>query len=161
MAGSKLPIKYDKRVKAMKALEMRATGVPYYQIQAELGYASPQAVWKACSDMLRRREKDTTDDYRRLQSERLDIALKAIWDRVLLGDDKAIDSFLRIEDRRAKLFGIDVKNEATGGGPGGLQMNILINGVSTTAALPEPPAITVIPTSVDDEEDEMGVVSSD
>lgn len=149
----------------MEALKMRAEGIPYAIIQAELGYPTPQAVWKATSDMLKRNERDTADEYRRLQSERLDIALNAVWEKVKMGDEKAIDVFLRIEDRRSKLFGLDAKPAAGGGSGGGMQINVLVNGVSPThGSLPDPSVITVIPTSVpfdEDDEDEMEIVSSD
>ena len=46
-------------------------------------------------------------DYVTLQERRLDRALNAIWARVLNGDDKAIAAMLKIEERRAKLRGLD------------------------------------------------------
>ncbi len=48
-----------------------------------------------------------TGDYLSLAERRLDRALNAIWDGVLSGDPKAIMAMLRIEERRAKLLGLD------------------------------------------------------
>lgn len=50
---------------------------------------------------------EATGDYLNLVERRLDRALNAIWDGVLSGDPKAIMAMLRIEERRAKLLGLD------------------------------------------------------
>jgi hypothetical protein len=139
----------------MDALDLRATGMAYYEIAAIVGYKSPQAVWKACHDLLVRRETDSTDDFRKLQNERLDKALAAVWPKVLEGDSKAIDAFLRIEDRRSRLLGLDVKPEQSG--TGGMVMNVLINGVPPSSPLGLPSGedvVTVIATDVIIEEPE-------
>lgn len=46
-------------------------------------------------------------DYVQMELVRLDRALNAIWDRVLEGDLKAIETMLKIEERRARLLGLD------------------------------------------------------
>ncbi|HNT74387.1 MAG TPA: hypothetical protein PKH77_05140 [Anaerolineae bacterium] len=46
-------------------------------------------------------------DYVTLAERRLDRALNAIWGDVLAGDSKAITAMLKIEERRAKLRGLD------------------------------------------------------
>ena len=50
---------------------------------------------------------EVTADYVSLQERRLDRALNAIWGDVLTGDVKAISALLKIEERRAKLRGLD------------------------------------------------------
>ena len=45
--------------------------------------------------------------YRTLENLRLDRVQAAIWPKVLAGDTKAIDTFLRISQRRARLNGLD------------------------------------------------------
>jgi len=42
-----------------------------------------------------------------LELERLDVMLLALWRRVQNGDERAIDRALKIEERRAKLLGLD------------------------------------------------------
>lgn len=42
------------------------------------------------------------------QAARLDAMLEALWEKVQAGDPKAIATSLAIEDRRAKLLGLDV-----------------------------------------------------
>ena len=54
-----------------------------------------------------REQVTAATDYVTLQERRLDRALNAIWERVLAGDDKAITALLKIEERRAKLRGLD------------------------------------------------------
>lgn len=44
-----------------------------------------------------------------LELRRLDRALNGIWQKVLNGDLAAIDRFLRISERRAKLLGLEVQ----------------------------------------------------
>jgi hypothetical protein len=46
-------------------------------------------------------------DYVQMELVRLDRALNAIWDRVLEGDLKAIETMLKIEERRARLLDLD------------------------------------------------------
>src|SRR5512145_166589 len=50
---------------------------------------------------------ESVGDYLSLAERRLDRALNAVWDRVLDGDPKAILVMIRIEERRAKLRGLD------------------------------------------------------
>ncbi len=49
---------------------------------------------------------DTVNDLRMLEAQRLDQVQLAIMPKVLNGDLKAIDRFLKIVDTRAKLFGL-------------------------------------------------------
>ena len=42
-----------------------------------------------------------------MEDQRLDVALQVIWPKVLEGDLAAIDRFLAIATRRAKLWGLD------------------------------------------------------
>ena len=56
---------------------------------------------------LERAENLAAREMRELEGARLDRAQAAIWTQVLEGDVKAVESFLRISQRRAKLFGLD------------------------------------------------------
>ena len=47
------------------------------------------------------------DQVMQMELTRLDRALNAIWDKVLEGDDRAINNLLKIMERRAKLLGMD------------------------------------------------------
>lgn len=58
-------------------------------------------------DYLRGELQDSLLDVVELESSRLDRMLAAIWDKVELGNFKAIDTALRISERRSKLLGLD------------------------------------------------------
>lgn len=162
MAWSKL--KQDEvTVRRTKLLELRLQGVRYDDERIEdLGYSSPSAARK---DLTRALEAHRDDEaaaasvYRQQENERLDALLEAAWPRATEPspvfnkdgeivshelDMRAIDTVIRLIDRRAKLNGLDmpVKAELTGagGGPltigaGGLaELQNLIN----TAGDPDP-----------------------
>lgn len=54
-----------------------------------------------------REQVEAVDAHITLAERRLDRALNAIWDQVLAGDTKAIMAMLKLEERRAKLRGLD------------------------------------------------------
>lgn len=95
------------RTKAMKALELRTVGLSLQDISHQLGYSGEKAVWKAINDLLNRMERETVAAYKMYQLARLDQALSAVWQNVLSGNSDAIQAFLKIEDRRSKLMGLD------------------------------------------------------
>lgn len=93
----------------VRALELRKAGIGYRTIGAQLGVSEAQAhrdVQSALS-ALRELELAEADDLRRLELERLDDAMLAIYPQVKRGNHGAIDRLLRIMERRAKLTGID------------------------------------------------------
>jgi hypothetical protein len=51
------------------------------------------------------------DELRRVENARLDIAQARIWSKVLDGDLKAVDAFLRISARRARMNGLDLATD--------------------------------------------------
>lgn len=99
-----------------EALRLRKLGKSFVDIAAELGYNSRQAAHSAVTNELaaiRAEMADTADDLRTLEAERLDqlwIIARANAARDG-GDMRAIDTALRIMDRRAKLFGLDKADE--------------------------------------------------
>ena len=59
----------------------------------------------------RKEQVADTSDYAQMELRRLDKALNAIWNKVIDGQLDALDRFLRIQERRAKLLGLDAPNE--------------------------------------------------
>jgi hypothetical protein len=110
-----------------RAVDLRSAGATYQQIAQALGYAGTGSAWKAVHAALRRQEYESVAELRQLQGDRLDTALRAVWPRVVTGDDGAIATMLRIEKRRAALFGLDAptKQEITGRDGGPLQLQPL------------------------------------
>lgn len=131
-------------VRRTKLLELRRQGVRYDDERMEaIGYNSPNSARK---DLVRALEAHRNEEaaevgiYRQQENERLDALLEAAWPRAtqmhpvfdkegnVVGEEldmRAVDTVLRLMDRRAKLNGLDmpVKAEVTGAGGGPLQMS--------------------------------------
>ena len=90
-----------------KALELRKAGVSLAAIAEELGYASPSGVSQAITAALEKTRAEPAGEYRELMTARLDEMLAVVWPVALSGDPDAIGSVLRIEERRARLMGLD------------------------------------------------------
>lgn len=93
-----------------RAVMLRRAGATYVEIGETLGVsaqAAHKAVMAALADS-RRHCAEEADELRTLMVERLDAALKALWPKVARGDEKAINTMLRIETRRAQLLGLDL-----------------------------------------------------
>ena len=110
------------RPSQIKALEMRAEAVKlrkmgfgYPQIADRVGYNSRQAAHQAVTTALaeiREHTAESADDLRTLEAERLDQLWQiAMTEAITNRDMRAIDTALRIQDRRAKLFGLDKADE--------------------------------------------------
>ncbi|GAA3154019.1 hypothetical protein ACFQ0X_43675 [Streptomyces rectiviolaceus] len=134
-----------------KLLKLRIAGISFHdQRVLDLGYESRG---HASKDLLRalkdHREEEAAavDVYRQQENERLDALLEAAWPRatkpspvfdkegMVVGEEldmRAVDTVLRLMDRRAKLNGLDmpVKTEVTGADGGPLQL-----GSATSAEL--------------------------
>lgn len=94
------------RVRRVRALAYRLSGLSTTQIGDQLGVSEQQA-HKLVQESMRRVESPMVEEMRDLENQRLDRAQAAIWSNVLNGDLKAVDAFLRISARRAKLNGLD------------------------------------------------------
>jgi hypothetical protein len=125
-------------VRRTKLLELRRKGVRYDDQRIEdLGYSSPGC---ARSDLKRALEAHRDEEaaevgiYRQQENERLDALLEAVWSRATtlspvfdkegevidhVLDVKAVDTVLRLMDRRAKLNGLDMPVKAELSGPDG------------------------------------------
>lgn len=89
-----------------QAVTLAMAGLPYDKIGEELG-VSPQQAWRLVSRTISETRNYAVDEMRQVENARLDRATTAIWNKVLDGDLKAIDAYLRIADRRARLNGLD------------------------------------------------------
>ena len=143
MAWSRLKLD-EVTVRRTKLLALRRQGVRYDDDRvAALGYSSPNAARRDLNRALeahRQEEAAEVSIYRQLENERLDELLEAAWPRAtqpspVLNKDgevidqvldmRAVDTVLRLMDRRAKLNGLDMptKAEVTGADGGPLQMS--------------------------------------
>jgi predicted transcriptional regulator len=90
-----------------EAIEMRKRGMSYKRIAEELGYSSATAVSSTINKALRELPQEGASNLRKIELERLDQLLDAMWDKAMKGDGWAVDRCLKIMERRAKLMGID------------------------------------------------------
>lgn len=93
----------------LRALELRKAGYSYRAIAEELGI-SVSAAYRATTRALKRLNEKTQEEaevVRRLELERLDDLLLAMWPKAQNGDQGAVDRILRIMERRARLLGLD------------------------------------------------------
>jgi len=105
--GSKRRIIAREREK--RAMELRLAGATYAQIGEALGI-SAQAAHKAVMRALDRINEKLAEDAQkvlRLELERLDKMLLALWPQAQRGNQGAVDRILRIMERRARLLGLD------------------------------------------------------
>lgn len=58
---------------------------------------------------------ETPDELRRLEAARLDEMLASVAEGILAGDLNAVAAALRIQERRARLLGLDLKGGDAGG----------------------------------------------
>ena len=93
--------------KEREALELRTAGHGWQEIADQLGYANASGPWKAVDRILAKQIREPAETLIALELVRLDAMLKAIFEKILLGDLGAIDRGLRIMERRAKLLGLD------------------------------------------------------
>ena len=112
----------------LQALELRKAGISYARIAEALGFNSPQAAWKAVNCALKKTVQEPADELRTLEVERLDAAAAAIYPSVKQGQYGAIDRWIKIMERRAKLLGLDAptKTDVTSGGD---KITVTIKGI--------------------------------
>jgi DNA-binding CsgD family transcriptional regulator len=97
------------------ALELRKAGYTCAKIGQALGISGSAANQTLCRALARleAQSKESAADYRRIQLERLDGMLTAMWKPAINGDPQAVDRVLKIEERRSKLLGLDAPEKTT------------------------------------------------
>lgn len=95
--------------RTLRALELYKSGYSYRAISAEMG-VDYHLVWDYVHDALdelNRARPETTEMMRRVQGEQLRDLIRALWPLATLGHLQVIDRVLRIQERLAKLYGLD------------------------------------------------------
>lgn len=92
-----------------EALELRKAGASYDQIAQRLDVSrdTARAIVMRALENLNTACEESADEIRRLEVERIDTLLLGLWDKARKGDVAAVDRVLRLQDRRAKLLGLD------------------------------------------------------
>ncbi len=108
------------RERERKAMELRLAGATYAQIAQALGISQAGAHKAVMRALKRLNEKlnEQAEQVRRLELERLDRMLLALWPQAQKGNHGAVDRILRIMERRARLLGLDAPKsvDVTSGG---------------------------------------------
>lgn len=101
------PSKDELLRKESEAVALRIAGTTYEDIARALGYSSRGDVHRIVTRALSRHQAEQIDEMRNVEGARLDRAQRAIWAAVVRGDLEAVRAFVRISERRARLFGLD------------------------------------------------------
>jgi len=94
-----------------EALRLRSNGLTYQKVADSLG-VSKSTAHERVQRALAAIPKEAVEEYRKLETERLDTMLERVMEKVTHDDGKsgflfAVDRALAIMDRRAKLLGLD------------------------------------------------------
>lgn len=94
------------RARRIEALNMRITGHSIEEIAKKFGISTSRAS-AIILEMLDTAENLAVSQYREIENARLDVAQAAIWPKVKKGNLGAVDSFIRLSARRARMNGLD------------------------------------------------------
>ena len=97
--------------KAAKAVELRMEGKTFDEIAQEAGYKSRQAAHDAVKRALELIVREPATELIKLDLERLDKMWGIHYLNAQAGDSQALASCMKIMERRAKLLGLDAKQE--------------------------------------------------
>lgn len=106
MTGNNIPHPAE-RLRAQESLELRRQGKTWQEIADDLGYADRSGARKAVERLLDRTEFESVDEFRVLESDRLDALHQAHWDKAINGDVKATELVLKISAQRCRLLGLN------------------------------------------------------
>jgi len=99
-------------------MELKLAGKTWRAIGRELNRTAG-AVFKAVDNLLREMDQEKREILRAIENERLDRMHEAIWERVVAGEDDAIEIAVKISARRARMNGLDAPAVHELSGPGG------------------------------------------
>jgi hypothetical protein len=93
-----------------KAIALRLAGLDYETIAQRLGYSGRAAAYKDIERALAAnlaQERASSEELRKVELLRLDRLQAAAWQAAATGDLRAIETVLKVIDRRCKLLGLD------------------------------------------------------
>lgn len=91
----------------MRALDYRRKGHTYEEISRYMGLGGPGVAYRIIQRAMSKAIVENADEVRAVELDRLDGFLTRLQEKIERGDTKAIDTALRIMDRRAKMLGLD------------------------------------------------------
>lgn len=103
--GDRDQARYVTRVQ--HAANLRLMGLSWQRVADEAGYSSRGAAYTAVMRYLRRQADESVAELREQESARLDRAAAALWNKVLRGDARAQDTWLRNRASYRALHGLN------------------------------------------------------
>jgi hypothetical protein len=102
--------------KQRKALELRRAGASFDVIAQQVGYSSTGGAYKAVQTGLKKLVREPGESVRKLELERLDRLLLAVWYKAVNGDLGALDRALKIIAKRCEIEGVNAPVRVKHGG---------------------------------------------
>ncbi len=103
------PTNEEAAAHAEAAYQLRMQGKSYRAIAREIGFASPNAAYKAVARILQASAAEPPDELRALESERMDAMLERLAEMLPSADNPlfVIDRMLKVQAQRAQLLGLN------------------------------------------------------
>lgn len=108
VGGRLAPRKVAVALRRQQAIQMRVTGYTLTEIAQALGYGTPSAVHAAIDRGLTLTRQADVEQLRDVEGRRLDSISKVLWPQVLAANIQAIETYLKVMARRARMFGLDL-----------------------------------------------------
>lgn len=119
--------KEDMAARRVDVLSLRRDGLSLSAIAARLNVSKRTAGrdLRLCLAELSKQQQDNAAALVALETERLDVALSAIAERVRKGELAAIDRWIRLCESRRRLLGLDAQPAPVGALAGGVTFNLI------------------------------------
>jgi len=112
----------------LEALELRKRGFAFREIGRRLNISHVQASRDVNAELGRLAElcKDSAEELRQLELERLDMLMLGLEPMARVGKPDAVNAYLKVMERRSKLLGLDApaKQEHTGKDGGAIAFTV-------------------------------------
>jgi hypothetical protein len=116
------------RERQKTALELRLAGETFQSIADKLGYKSKHGSFRAVETALAEITKQPAESVRTMELERLDAMHAGFWPQAQAGDPMAAAACLKIQERRAKLLGLDAPEPIPGNGQAIAVVTVAVDG---------------------------------
>jgi len=116
----------DTAARYREVVRLRMVGLTFDDIAEQTGYSDRSGAKRAYDIALERWAVETVEQQRIVQTERLDDLWRRVFREIARGDLDQVDRALRIEKRRAELWGLDApkQHEVAGVGGGALRTDV-------------------------------------
>jgi hypothetical protein len=99
------PEAIERRERDLQCVELRKAGATWQSIADTLGFADPGHAYKRFQVVMKDYPREDVETARNIISDRYDAMIRALWPKVLKGNEWAIDRVTRISESQAKLLG--------------------------------------------------------